>query len=235
MFLRRSSTESERRPKTASPVRGGGAEFFSHGFAQTSFLQLSRPVLSSRISCCFRDARQISKWRRSFCQGQWFDQRNDLKAGSQDTCGCQPQRWYCDRVDSVRVAPPRSLREVSRGYKGVFTDSEQTFNVWHSNMCPYLPKQTSPHFNRTKVRICAGSTIRGVGNPNTHSRSPSLLDQVLFLSFSVLSFCDIARLIDIGSRSERRQKYICTHLPITFSHNISRRASDPVMYCRRSS
>ena len=31
----------------------------------------------------------------------------------------------------------------------------------HSNMCPYLPRQTSPHFNRTKVRICAGSTIRG--------------------------------------------------------------------------
>ena len=34
---------------------------------------------------------------------------------------------------------------------------------WHSNVCPYLPRQTSPHSNRTRVRICAGSTIRGGG------------------------------------------------------------------------
>ena len=74
----------------------GGAESFSYRLSQTSFLQLSRSVLSlrgglakfdrvgaARISCCFRDARRVVKWRRSFCQGEGFHQRDDLEAGRQ--------------------------------------------------------------------------------------------------------------------------------------------------------
>ena len=74
----------------------GGSESFTYGFTQTSFLHLSRSVLSlrggltkfdrvgaARISCCFRDARRVVKWRRSFCQGEGFDQRDDLEAGRQ--------------------------------------------------------------------------------------------------------------------------------------------------------
>ena len=88
--------EALAKARTVISEKTGGAESFSYGLAQTSFLQLSRSVLSlrgglakfdrvgaARISCCFRDARRVVKWRRSFCQGEGFDQRDDLEAGRQ--------------------------------------------------------------------------------------------------------------------------------------------------------
>ena len=67
------SEELDARAKARAVIsqKTGGAESFSYGLTQTSFLQLSRSVLSSqdvnthvqhvvgaaRISCCFRDAR----------------------------------------------------------------------------------------------------------------------------------------------------------------------------------
>ena len=88
--------EALAKARTVISEKTGGAESFSYGLTQTSFLQLSRSVLSlrgglakfdrvgaARISCCFRDARRVGKWRRSFCQGEGFDQRDDLEVGRQ--------------------------------------------------------------------------------------------------------------------------------------------------------
>ena len=96
--------EALAKARTLISEKTGGAESFSYGLTQTSFLHLSRSVLSlrgglakfdrvgaARISCCFRDARQVVKWRRSFCQGEGFDQRDDLEAGRQGVCGRYPQ------------------------------------------------------------------------------------------------------------------------------------------------
>ena len=96
--------EALAKARTVISEKTGGAESFSYGLTQTSFLQLSRSVLSlrgglakfdrvgaARISCCFRDARRVVKWRRSFCQGEGFDQRDDLEAGRQGVCGRYPR------------------------------------------------------------------------------------------------------------------------------------------------
>ena len=85
--------EALAKARTVISEKTGGAESFTYGLTQTSFLHLSRSVLSlrggpakfdrvgaARISCCFRDARRVVKWRRSFCQGEGFDQRDDLEA-----------------------------------------------------------------------------------------------------------------------------------------------------------
>ena len=71
--------EALAKARTVISEKTGGTEFFSYGLTQTSFLRLSRSVLSlrggltkfdrvgaARISCCFRDARRVVKWRRSF-------------------------------------------------------------------------------------------------------------------------------------------------------------------------
>ena len=66
--------EALAKARTVISEKTGGAESFSYGLTQTSFLRLSRSVLSlrggltkfdrvgaARISCCFRDARRVVK------------------------------------------------------------------------------------------------------------------------------------------------------------------------------
>ena len=66
----------------------------------------------------------------------------------------------------------------------MLTDSEQSLSV-HRNSCHACLRQISPYFNRTKVRICASSTIRGgVLDSETYNRLPSAL--LLFVSVFVV-------------------------------------------------